>query len=179
MGMGGQRQVPATLPPAKNRYPLYRRLGGHQGQSRRVRKTVPPPGLDPRTVQPVAGRYNDYWLRTSHKWIIVIWGIQDGDYKESLLLRNHIAWWICTDVSENCLASVFSVYQPRRWWLQLVPKRRFACVRVRVCVCVCVCVYIYIYIYTPTDLSKMGIVRSVCFIKYFLVMNAANGLGSI
>ena len=60
MGMGGQLQVPAALPPGKTRYPLYRRLGGPQGRSVRVRKITPPPGLDPRTVQPVASRYTDW-----------------------------------------------------------------------------------------------------------------------
>jgi len=38
----------------KTRYPLYRRLGGSQGRSGQVRKISPPPGFDPRTVQPVA-----------------------------------------------------------------------------------------------------------------------------
>jgi hypothetical protein len=33
---------------------LYRRLGGPQGRSGQVRKTSPPPGFDPRTIQPVA-----------------------------------------------------------------------------------------------------------------------------
>ena len=32
-GMGGQRQDPAALPPGKNLYPLYRRLGVLQGRS--------------------------------------------------------------------------------------------------------------------------------------------------
>jgi hypothetical protein len=40
MGVGGQRQAPAALPPGKTRYPLYRRLGGSQGRSRRVRKIL-------------------------------------------------------------------------------------------------------------------------------------------
>jgi hypothetical protein len=43
-----------TLPPGKTGYPLYRRLGGPQGQSGQVRKISPPPVFDPRTVQPVA-----------------------------------------------------------------------------------------------------------------------------
>ena len=38
MGMGGQRHAPAALPPGKTQYPLYRRLGGPQGRSRRVQK---------------------------------------------------------------------------------------------------------------------------------------------
>ena len=54
MGVVGQRHVPAALPPEKTRYPLYRRLGGPQGLSGRVRKISRPPGFDPRIVQPVA-----------------------------------------------------------------------------------------------------------------------------
>ena len=59
MGVGGQHHATAALPPGKTRYSLYRRLGGPQGRSGRVRKISPPPGLDPRTVQPVASRYAD------------------------------------------------------------------------------------------------------------------------
>jgi hypothetical protein len=58
--MGGQRRDPAALTPAKTRYPLYRRLGGHQSLSGQVRKILPLSGFDPRTVQSVANRYNDY-----------------------------------------------------------------------------------------------------------------------
>jgi len=57
MGLGGQRHDPAALTPVKTRYPLYRTLGGPQSWSVRVRKISPPPGFDPRTVQPVASRY--------------------------------------------------------------------------------------------------------------------------
>jgi hypothetical protein len=53
-GVGGQRHATAALPPGKTRYPLYRRPGGPQGQSGRVWKIAPPPGFDPRTVQPIA-----------------------------------------------------------------------------------------------------------------------------
>ena len=60
MGVGGQRHVPAALPPGMTRYPLYRRLGRPQGRSGRVLKISPPPGFDPRTAQPVASRYTDY-----------------------------------------------------------------------------------------------------------------------
>jgi hypothetical protein len=58
--VGGQHHTPATLPPGNTRYPLYRRLGGPQGRSGRVQKISPPPGFDPRTVQPVASRYTDW-----------------------------------------------------------------------------------------------------------------------
>jgi hypothetical protein len=59
MGVSGQRHAPAALPLGKTRYPLYRRLGGSQGWSGQVRKISPPPGFDPRTVQPLASRYTD------------------------------------------------------------------------------------------------------------------------
>jgi len=55
MWVGGQRQTPATLPPGKTPY-----LGVPQDRSRQVQKvSPPPPGFDPRTVQPVASRYTD------------------------------------------------------------------------------------------------------------------------
>jgi len=47
------------LSPGKTRYPLYRRLGGPQDRSGQVRKIAPPPGFDPRSVQPVASRYTN------------------------------------------------------------------------------------------------------------------------
>ena len=60
MGVGGQHHASAALPPAKTRYPLYRRLGGPQGRSGRLRKISPSPGFDPQTVQPVTSRYTDW-----------------------------------------------------------------------------------------------------------------------
>ena len=51
MGVDGQRHVPAALRPRMTRYPLYRRLGGPQGLSKRVRKISPSLGFDPRTAQ--------------------------------------------------------------------------------------------------------------------------------
>jgi hypothetical protein len=52
--VGGQRHAPATLSPGMTRYPLYRRLCGPQEGPGQVREISPPPGFDPRTVQPVA-----------------------------------------------------------------------------------------------------------------------------
>ena len=61
---GGASVTPCrSLPPGKTRYPLYRRLGGPQGQSGKVRNISPPPGFDPHIVQPVASRYTDYATR--------------------------------------------------------------------------------------------------------------------
>jgi len=55
--VGGQRHAPASLPPKKTWYPLYRMLGGPQGRSGRMRKISPPRGFDPRTDQPVESRF--------------------------------------------------------------------------------------------------------------------------
>jgi hypothetical protein len=41
MGVGGQRHTSAALSPGKTQYPLYRRLGGPQGQSHRCVKSRP------------------------------------------------------------------------------------------------------------------------------------------
>jgi len=65
MVVGGQRHVTAALPPEKTRYPLYRRLGGPQDRPGWVRKILPPPGFDPRTVQLVASRCTD-WAIQAH-----------------------------------------------------------------------------------------------------------------
>ena len=65
MRVGDQLHAPATLPPGKNRYLFYRRQGGPQDRSGRVRKVSPPPGFDPRNVQPVASRYPD-WANPAH-----------------------------------------------------------------------------------------------------------------
>ena len=58
-GEGSASRPGRSLHPGKTRYPLYRRLGGPQSRSGQVRKISPPPGFDPRAVQPVASRYTD------------------------------------------------------------------------------------------------------------------------
>ena len=59
--LGWSTPRPGRFTPGKEtRHPLYRRLGGPQGRSGRVRNISPPPEFDPRTVQPVASRYTDY-----------------------------------------------------------------------------------------------------------------------
>jgi hypothetical protein len=62
--MGGSSMThPSCFNLGKTRYPLYRKLGGPQSRSGQVRKISPPPGFDPRTVQPVAIRCTDYATR--------------------------------------------------------------------------------------------------------------------
>jgi hypothetical protein len=55
--------------------PLYPRewpgthcTGDWVGRSGRVRKISPPPGFNPRTVQPVASRYNDWAIAAHNKY---------------------------------------------------------------------------------------------------------------
>jgi hypothetical protein len=52
--------TPRPLYPHKTRYPLYRSLGGLQGWFGLVRKISTLPGFDPRTVEAVASRCNDW-----------------------------------------------------------------------------------------------------------------------
>jgi hypothetical protein len=62
-GVGWSKLRPGRFTPRKKtRYPFYRKLGGPQGRSGRVRKTLPPPEFDPPIVQPVASRYTDWTI---------------------------------------------------------------------------------------------------------------------
>jgi hypothetical protein len=72
MRMDSQRQAPAALPPGKRRgtcctegWVILRVVvdGG--------RKSRPPPGFDPGTVQSIARRYTDYVLRIPSFWSLV------------------------------------------------------------------------------------------------------------
>ena len=75
------------LPPGKNRYPLYRRLGGPQGQSGRAEKFVPT-GIRSRTVQPVVSRYTDWATRpTLH--LLVIRKIPHPGFEYEVYLHTH------------------------------------------------------------------------------------------
>jgi hypothetical protein len=70
--MGGwSTPRPGRFTPGKTSYPLYRRLGGTDGRSGRAREILPPPGFDPRIVQPVASRYTNYTL-PAHRGIAVL-----------------------------------------------------------------------------------------------------------
>ena len=49
--------------PWKDPVPIVHEAGWAQGRRGQVRKISPPPGFDPRTVQPLASRYSDYATR--------------------------------------------------------------------------------------------------------------------
>jgi hypothetical protein len=62
MRVGGQLYAPATLPPGKR--PGTHCIGGWVGPRAGLdccEKISPPPGLDPRTAQPVASRYTEIY----------------------------------------------------------------------------------------------------------------------
>jgi hypothetical protein len=82
MWVGGHRHALAALPPGKTRYPMYRKLEGPQRRSGLVRKISPPPGFNPRTVQPVAlKRITDRFMRR---------GITFGSDPASVLLGSKL-----------------------------------------------------------------------------------------
>ena len=92
MGVGGQRHAPAALPPGKTRHPLYRRLGGPQGRSGRVRKISPPPGFNPRPVQTLASRYTDWAIPTP------LFGDKEVKFSEWSTSWKFILEWITVNV---------------------------------------------------------------------------------
>jgi len=81
MAVGGQRHVPAALPPGNTRYPLRRRLGGPQGRSGHVWKMSLLPGFDPRTVQSL---YRLCYAGPQYMYI----GYVQGDTKKWELMKN-------------------------------------------------------------------------------------------
>jgi len=58
-GVRGQRHAPAALYPGKDPVTTVQEAGWASGRSGQMRKISPPPGFDPRTVQPVASHYTD------------------------------------------------------------------------------------------------------------------------
>ena len=60
MLVGGQRHVPAALPPGKRPVPIVQEAGWASATVwKGAENLVPPPGSEPQTVQPVASRFTD------------------------------------------------------------------------------------------------------------------------
>ena len=142
-GRGGQHHTPAALPPLKTLYPLYRRLGGPQGRSGRVRKISLPPGFDPRTVQPVASRYTDWAIAAQfvnnatycHLYVGSresadskgcgplrrvgrgCWDIPDLRHVLSSVFNRSSTWITCSDVTSGIYACILSVIV--LFWVQI------------------------------------------------------------
>ena len=89
-----------TLPPGKTRYPFYRRLGGSQGRSGRVKNLVPTKILS-RTFQPVVSRYTDSATRPTQE-MYIIW--KDHGF---IFVGTAVAQWLrCCATSRKDAASI-------------------------------------------------------------------------
>jgi hypothetical protein len=83
---------PGRFTPGKQtRYPLYRGLGGPQGRSGRVLKISPPPGFDPRTVQPVASHYTDC-ATPAHDKDVICRVLSKSSDKRRIWANYYIRW---------------------------------------------------------------------------------------
>jgi len=69
MGMPWSTPLPGTYTSGKDTLPIDMRLDGRQGRSGWKRKISPPPGFDPRTVQPVASSYTDWATTDMQYWL--------------------------------------------------------------------------------------------------------------
>ena len=91
---------PDRFTPGKvRRYPLYRRLGGPQGRSGRVRKISSPPGFDPRTAQPVAIRYTD-------------WAIPAPARENKICNLNTVFWRVIVLNSRSTFIRIYDILFP-------------------------------------------------------------------
>ena len=91
-----------TLPPAKIRYPFYRRLGGPQGRSGRAKNLVPT-GIRSRTVQPVAQslyrlRYPAHRINNTGKEIQIF---NNNPQRNRLRGRPNNMGWNCVQTHIN------------------------------------------------------------------------------
>ena len=104
----GQFRAPSALPPAKTRYPVYRRLGEPQGRSERVRRISPLPGFDPRTVQPVASRNTDCAIPARSLWLIPTCkaSILETPSKDKLRFKTFLGVKNCISESRKCGSSI-------------------------------------------------------------------------
>ena len=60
-GVGGQSHDPAAFTPEKDTVPIVQKAGWAPGPVWIGAENLPPPpGFDPRTVQPVGSRYTDW-----------------------------------------------------------------------------------------------------------------------
>jgi hypothetical protein len=107
-GEGSASSPGRSLPAGKTRYPLYRRLGGSQGQSGQVRKISPQSGFDPRTVQPVTSHYTDWTTGpTTNSYFLQNKRNNRSAYQRSIKASRHvhgtmIIWMACFWQTRSC-----------------------------------------------------------------------------
>ena len=109
VGGGWLRPRPGRFTSVKERgYMLYRRLGEPEGRSERVRKILPPPpGSDPRTVQPVGSRkeyVDSYFILVSTCYFSHTSNYQFGNSKRKYISAGD-CFVICFD---SCIRIVMS-----------------------------------------------------------------------
>lgn len=80
-------------PQERDTVTIYRRLCVHPSRSGWVRKFLPPPGLDPPTVQPVASRTTTVPRQ-------MVWRFRKINCKE-LNLRQAVSWYFLETTSDN------------------------------------------------------------------------------
>ena len=101
MGVGGKFHALASLLLGKTRYPLYRRLGGPQGQSGRVQEILPSPGVNPRTVKAIASRYTD--------WCVLFANVCCENSGDTVMYHTvitlHVRWNLIIHESHNTIRS--------------------------------------------------------------------------
>ena len=130
----------------KSRNALYRRLGGPQGRSGRVRKTSPPPKFDAPTVQPVESLYRLSYPGPPHiAWLCTSCGSRNTQRSASLnriksfvlIMDKNVVYyspgmWLsvagCTipDFSKVCFTVTFTcprTFNPYKWRRQFRSKR--------------------------------------------------------
>jgi hypothetical protein len=80
-GEGSASRPGRSLPPGKTRYPSTGGWVGPRAGMDRCGKSHPPPGFDPRTVQPIASRYTDYATRPTNDAVVAqYWAVPDLGY---------------------------------------------------------------------------------------------------
>jgi len=113
MVVGGQRHAPTALLLGKTRYQSYRRLCGAQGRSGQVRKISPPPGFDPRTVQPVTIRYTEWAISAkADEYNVIHFSVPSSLV---ILLVNQVHDSGHCNFHRNPMVHVYQIYTPLQW----------------------------------------------------------------
>ena len=96
MGVGGERHVPAAVPPTERASILC--IGGWVGPRAGLDawgNISPPPGFDPRTDQPIASRYTDWAIAARRK------RMEKGEKSNLFLFPNPWTWTSQTNWQTN------------------------------------------------------------------------------
>jgi len=103
--VGSERHAPAALPPKRPGTQCIVGWVGPRAGLDGYGKYRPPPGFDPRTVQPVASRCTD-WAIAAHTFLMDVNKITFYRVKKSLTMSEHCV----AECSTGCLVHVFSKY---------------------------------------------------------------------